>query len=87
MDRRMTPVVVFVYTLAVVLTGLWIANPSWPALNPVQIGMIAVLSVLWTVYFDQALVSRIVDMETHEDEEESGDGTDPEAAHESEQAG
>jgi hypothetical protein len=86
MDKRMTPVVVLVYTLAVVLTGLWIRDPSWPALNPVQIGMIAVLSVLWTVYFDQALVSRIVEMET-DDTDESGDGLDPEAATETDRAG
>jgi hypothetical protein len=34
--------------------------------------------VLWTVYFDQALVSRIVDMETDGDAEDSGEGPEPE---------
>ncbi|MEF8852385.1 MAG: hypothetical protein V5A28_08200 [Haloarculaceae archaeon] len=87
MDNRMTPVVVFVYTLAVLVTGLWVSDPTWPALNPVQVGMVAVLGLLWTVYFDRVMVPRIIDLETEDDEEETGERADKQSPTETEQAG
>jgi membrane protein YdbS with pleckstrin-like domain len=90
MENRLTLPVVFVYTLAVVVTGLWVSDPSWPALTRVQIGLVAVVSVLWTVYFDRAVVPRIVDLETEDDEDdEDGPGApaDAESPAEADRAG
>lgn len=79
MENRLTLPVVFVYTLAVVVTGLWVADPSWPALTPVQVGLVAVVSVLWTVYFDRAVVPRIVDLETEDEDDDDGPGAHADA--------
>lgn len=70
MDIGMTEAVVFVYTLGVLFTGLWVADPTWPALTPVRIALLFVVSLVWTVYFSWTVKSRIVDLETEDDDEE-----------------
>ena len=89
MENRVTLLVVFVYTLGVLVTGLWVAVPSWPALNPFQICLLGALGILWTVYFDRVVVPRIINLETEdeEDEEETAESADAGATAESEQAG
>jgi len=87
MENRLTLAVVLVYTLGVLVTGLWVANPSWPSLTPVQIGLLAVVGLLWTVYFDRTIVPRIVDLETEDDEEgEGGVTADAQSPNETERA-
>ncbi len=68
MDNRMTLVVVFTYTVGVLVTGLWVPDMSLPALSPLQIGIVAVLAVLWTAYFGWTVVPRILNLETEDDE-------------------
>lgn len=75
MENRLTYLVAFVYTVAVIITGMWIAEGAVPDLTPVRIAAMVVVGAVWSVYFGWRISPRIVDLETEDEaDEEDGDG-------------
>jgi|GEM_PF-2206935 hypothetical protein len=73
MENRVSYLVAYVYTVAVIITGIAIAEAQIPDLTPFRIAAMLVLGAVWSVYFGYRVGPRIVDLET-EDEEEDGEG-------------
>lgn len=73
MDITIQDGAVFVYTLGVMVTGMWLVGGR-PDLTPRLVGLISVVSVVWTAYFKWRITPQFV---PDEDEEEDEDGEGP----------
>jgi len=70
MELTQTDAVVFVYTLGVMLSGLWLADPgSSPEINPVVITVFGLVSVGWTAYFKWQIAPQFVPDDDEDDDE------------------
>jgi len=77
MENRVSYLVAYIYTVAVIITGIAIAEAQIPDLTPFRIAAMLVLGAAWSVYFGYRVGPRIVDLETEdEDDEEDGEGRD-----------
>ena len=76
MKVGMTEAVAFVYTLGVLVTGLWVLSPETQLMTPLRVGLIVGITVAWTAYFSWTIVPRIIDLETEDDEDEDEDEED-----------
>jgi len=77
MDIGLTEVVAFVYTLGVLVSGMWVAAPGVPPLTPYNVGLVAVLAIGWTAYFSWTVGPRIVEMETEPEGDEETPSAEP----------
>lgn len=78
MDIGLTEVVAFVYTLGVLVTGMWVVGVGLPPLTPWNVGLVVFLTLAWTVYFSWTIAPRIVDLETEDEaDEEEKDPAEP----------
>jgi hypothetical protein len=73
MENRLSYVTTFVYTVGVLVTGMWIAEVQIPELTPFRITALVLVGAGWSVYFGWKVGPRLVDLET-EDEEDDDDG-------------
>jgi hypothetical protein len=73
MEKRLSYVTAFVYTVGVLVTGMWIAELQIPDLTPFRIAALVLLGGAWSVYFGWKVGPQIVDLETEDDEDEEED--------------
>jgi hypothetical protein len=77
MENRLSYVVAFVYTVGVLVTGMWIAEVQLPELTPLRIVALVVVGAAWSVYFGWKVGPRVVDLETEDEEDEDEDEDEP----------
>lgn len=77
MKIGMTETVAFVYTLGVLVTGLWVLAPDTELMTPLRVGLIVAITAGWTAYFSWTVVPRIIDLETEDDEDDEDEDEDP----------
>ena len=77
MNERLSYAVALVYTLGVLVTGMWVADPTLPRITPLRILALATVAVGWTVYFGWTVGPRIVDLETEDEDNDEKDELDP----------
>jgi len=75
MENRLSYVVALVYTLGVLVTGMWVAHPTFPRITLLRVLVLGTVAVGWTAYFGWTVGPRIIDLETEDEEEE--DELDP----------
>ncbi|MFB6152162.1 MAG: hypothetical protein ABEJ40_10185 [Haloarculaceae archaeon] len=68
MELTMADAAVYVYTAAVLVTGLILAAGGRPEMTPLTLALVAVLAGFWTLYFSLVMKSRFV-VEDEDDEE------------------
>jgi hypothetical protein len=74
-DIGMEDAVVFVYTLGVMVTGLYVGTGGDPTLTPVTGVAGVVVALLWTAYFEWRVAPRVFQWERRgEDEQDNDDG-------------
>lgn len=69
MDTGATDVALFVYNVAVVLSGAWLANWGSLEVTPVLIGGVAAAALVWTVYFRVSMGPRLAQLESEDGED------------------
>lgn len=77
MEITMSDGVMYVFTLGVMVNGVWIADPG-QTIPRNAIALAAVFSLFWTGYFKWSVGPKFVDLETEDEEdEEEGGGSQP----------
>jgi hypothetical protein len=74
MENRLSYLTAFVYTVGVLVTGMWIAEVQIPDLTPFRIVAMVVVGGAWSAYFGWKVGPQIVDLETEDEEDEDEDG-------------
>ena len=77
MNERLSYAVALVYTLGVLVTGMWVADPTFPRITLLRTLTLATVAVGWTVYFGWTVGPRIVDPETEDEDADEKDELDP----------
>ena len=72
-DIEMADVVVFVYTLGVMITGLFVGTGGDPTITPINGAAGLLVAVLWTLYFEWRVAPRVFDWELREEEDEEAE--------------
>lgn len=67
-DIGMSEVVGFIYTLGVLVTGMWASTAGLPPVTPYNVAIVLLLGVGWTVYFSWSVVPKLIEIHA-----ESGD--------------
>jgi hypothetical protein len=72
-DIEMADVVVFVYTLGVMVTGLFVGTGGNPTITPINGAAGLLVALLWTVYFEWRVAPRVFDWELREERDDESD--------------
>jgi hypothetical protein len=73
MENRLSYVTTFVYTVGVLVTGMWIADVQIPEFTPFRVAALVLVGAGWSVYFGWKVGPQIVDLETEDEEDEDED--------------
>jgi hypothetical protein len=74
MDVTIQDGAVLVYTLGVMVSGIWLVTGR-PTFTPRLVALIAVVAVFWTAYFKWRITPQFVPEEEEESEERDGPGS------------
>ena len=76
MDIGRTELAAFVYTLAVLITGMWVQMPEWPIMTPSKIPLLLVTGIGWTIYFQWSVAPKLTDPPERTGEADDSDTED-----------
>ncbi|MCU4743852.1 hypothetical protein OB955_16640 [Halobacteria archaeon AArc-m2/3/4] len=74
MELSMTDVTVYIYNVAVVLTGGFLIMEAGIEDRAVLIGLAAVLGLFWTVYFRYSMAPKLASLAGDDDDDENDNG-------------